>query len=739
MSRTGGTNVDPRSGSRSRRLFPGALALALGIASSVGLLPTATAATGSTAVSSPAATPTTAATRQFRVGDAVAARIVVLGSTISVSGTVRPTPAGSVRRIQIQRWDPASHRWLLVHRTAVSPTGRFAAALRPARAGTYRYRAFEAAQGGTRSGAGPAITVTVTTRPRITTTSLPAAVVGNPFAATLQASGGAGPYDWSATGLPAGLTLTTAGALHGTPTTAGARRVALSVVDVHRLRASALLTLTVTAPVPPRIVTSSLPAATVGTPVSRTLSATAGTPPYRWTGTGLPAGVTLSASGLLAGTPTTPGTASLAVAVTDARGNRSQTTLSLLVNPAPGITTGPLAPATVKTLYSVRLQAVGGTGALVWSPVAGSTLPAGLILAADGTLAGTPTAVGTATVGVRVTDTNGAVATAHLVLVVYAQPAVASAFVSAVTGQESMTTLTATGGTTPLTWALAAGSTALPSWLHLAADGVLDGTPQQVAQPVQVTVEVTDANGATATSNVTISVTAPLHAETVIADWAFAEGPGATTAADSSGNGHTGSVGSKVVTGAPMDGSTGYLFDGPTAVDGDASDLVSVPYAVTLNPGLANIHLSLQVQTTQTTEANFMQHGQAGAPGGFYKIEMTGGQAGCYVAGVLSDGTYFQREAWSGSKRINDGAVHTLDCYKTSEYLEIDVDGVAAGRSYFDATLGNISVGNYAGVSIGGKGTCTKVVGTGAPNCDYVNGLLRDVRIAFAPESADID
>lgn len=64
----------------------------------------------------------------------------------------------------------------------------------------------------------------------ITTTSLPAGTVGNPYAVTLAASGGTSPYKWSLTGgsLPAGLSLNTAtGAITGTPSSA-ANQVALS-------------------------------------------------------------------------------------------------------------------------------------------------------------------------------------------------------------------------------------------------------------------------------------------------------------------------------------------------------------------------------------------------------------------------------------------------------------------------------------------------------------------------------
>lgn len=65
----------------------------------------------------------------------------------------------------------------------------------------------------------------------ITTTSLPPATVGLAFADTMTASGGSQPYQWSSTGLPAGLTLGSSGTLTGTPTQSGAYSFQIQVTD----------------------------------------------------------------------------------------------------------------------------------------------------------------------------------------------------------------------------------------------------------------------------------------------------------------------------------------------------------------------------------------------------------------------------------------------------------------------------------------------------------------------------
>lgn len=71
---------------------------------------------------------------------------------------------------------------------------------------------------------------------------------------------------------------------------------------------------------PPLVITSKspLPDGTVGVAYSFDFAASGGTPPYKWAGTGLPAGLTLSPSGFLTGTPTEVATgANISVTVTD--------------------------------------------------------------------------------------------------------------------------------------------------------------------------------------------------------------------------------------------------------------------------------------------------------------------------------------------------------------------------------------------------------------------------------------
>ena len=65
----------------------------------------------------------------------------------------------------------------------------------------------------------------------VTTSALPDASVGAPYAQSLASNGGRSPYLWVAGPMPPGLVLGPAGSISGTPTRAGAYMLAVSVVD----------------------------------------------------------------------------------------------------------------------------------------------------------------------------------------------------------------------------------------------------------------------------------------------------------------------------------------------------------------------------------------------------------------------------------------------------------------------------------------------------------------------------
>jgi hypothetical protein len=81
--------------------------------------------------------------------------------------------------------------------------------------------------------------------PKIATTTLPDGTVGKDYSATLSATGGTAPYTWTATGLPAGLSLSPAGKLSGKPSLAGDFTPKITVTDKAGKTASGQLAVSV--------------------------------------------------------------------------------------------------------------------------------------------------------------------------------------------------------------------------------------------------------------------------------------------------------------------------------------------------------------------------------------------------------------------------------------------------------------------------------------------------------------
>lgn len=171
--------------------------------------------------------------------------------------------------------------------------------------------------------------VVVSPPPNITTATLADGVVGTAYSATVTASGGAGALTWSVasgSSLPAGLSLSGAGTISGTPATAGTTNFTVKVTDASQgqpgpVSQSKPLSITIAAP-PLSIVTTSLPNATENVAYSEPLQASGGTPPYTWTvasGSALPAWLSLKSgtNWTIAGTPTEAGTSTFSLTVSD--------------------------------------------------------------------------------------------------------------------------------------------------------------------------------------------------------------------------------------------------------------------------------------------------------------------------------------------------------------------------------------------------------------------------------------
>jgi hypothetical protein len=152
----------------------------------------------------------------------------------------------------------------------------------------------------------------------------------------LAASGGKAPYTWSLVqgSLPSGLSLNgEAGVISGTPTASGTSSFTVQVRDSQTSAATAQAPLSITVLSSLAVSTTELPSGVSGAAYQATLSAVNGDSPYTWNllSGSLPAGLTLSPSGVISGTPNAAGTWSFKVQVKDSQSNSASATLPLTI------------------------------------------------------------------------------------------------------------------------------------------------------------------------------------------------------------------------------------------------------------------------------------------------------------------------------------------------------------------------------------------------------------------------
>ncbi len=260
------------------------------------------------------------------------------------------------------------------------------------------------------------------------------------------------------------------------------------------LSGGVLATVTVSGGVSAPVVSSAGTAtATVGQTFSYTI--TASNSPTSFGATGLPAGLTINtATGVISGTPTASGTATVTISATNAAGTGSKT-LTLTVNAAvPVVTSAGSATATVGQGFTYSI-----TASNVPTSYGATGLPSGLTVnTGTGVISGTPTAAGTATVTIRAINSAG---TGTKTLTITVNPAVAGTPVigspgTAVgtLGQPFSYTITATN--TPTSY----GATGLPTGLSVnTTTGVISGTPT-AAGTYTITIQATNGSGTSSTS-----------------------------------------------------------------------------------------------------------------------------------------------------------------------------------------------------------------------------------------------
>ena len=437
------------------------------------------------------------------------------------------------------------------------------------------------------------------------------------LASPLTAYGGVLPYTYSATpALPSGISMSsTTGSITGVPTaTAPNATYTVSVTDAVGNTGSTTFTVLVNSPIvaTPGVTSVALTEGHAAVPFTP-VTATGGTLPYEFTVAGvlLPAGISLnSQTGVFSGTPTattpTNATNDVIVFVLDANGSSGYANLHLVVNPSitavQAIASETLTQGIAASFTPVT--ASGGTGTLTFT--VSPALPAGLVMASNGQVTGTPTAAtaGAQSYTVTATDANGATGTAGFSLTVNGPLAASTvpsqaATVLALNHAASFTPVTASGGTTPYHYSIAP---ALPAGLSFAAaTGAITGTPTSLQTSASFTVTVTDAVGATASAGFTLAVTNAVVANTAIASTSLTQGHAASPFVPVTASGGAGALSFSVAPALPAGLS---MAPATGAISGTASAASpATNYTVTAadtNGGTATANFSLTVNAALT-------------------------------------------------------------------------------------------------------------------------------------------
>jgi len=174
-----------------------------------------------------------------------------------------------------------------------------------------------------------------------------------------------------------------------------------------------------------------------------------------------------------------------------------------------------------------------------------------------------------------------------------------------------------------------------------------------------------------------------------------------TTMIDSVG-GHNGTI-SSVQLGVPGFSGTAYNFTRGT---------VTVPSSSTLNPGSANITVTIHVKPSgapATPDWDLFRKGQYTTAGGEWKMEyQPNGAPSCGFKGSK----YAELTA---GRSINDGRWHTVSCVKTASAIQVVVDGQAFTKS----------------VVIGSISNSAPVIMASYPGAEFFHGALDEASISF--------
>ena len=429
----------------------------------------------------------------------------------------------------------------------------------------------------------PTLTVIVTSPPAITSANSATFKVGTAGSFMVTATGTPAPT-FSETGtLPAGVTFADNGngtaTLNGTPAANTGGTYPITITASNGILPNATQNLTLTVNQAPAITSANNTTFAIGAANSFQVTASSfpTTMTFSESGT-LPSGVTLTAAGVLSGTPAagTGGTYPIIITANNGVTPNGTQNFTLTVDQSPAITSANNTTFKVGTAGSFTVTATG-TPAPTFSE--SGALPTGVALnSTTGVLSGTPAANTSGTYPITITAHNGigSDSTQSFTLTVNQAPAFTSANnTTFAVGSAGTFTVTASGFPTTITFSEIG---TLPSGVTLTSAGVLSGTPA-AGTGGTYTITITANNGVTpnGTQNFTLTVNQP-PLITSATSTTFAEGNAGTFHVTATGFpiamtfGESGTL----PAGVSFNASSGVLSGTPTA-----GTSVNSPYAIT--------------------------------------------------------------------------------------------------------------------------------------------------------------
>ena len=292
-------------------------------------------------------------------------------------------------------------------------------------------------------------------KPTIKTSSLAVGVVGTAYSQAITATGTA-PITLTVTGLPAGLSFNqSTGYITGTPTTPGTSTITIKAENLattlDRSTVTKSLRLTIKARPPVIADPGTLPDGIVKTAYrSVQFRVSEGTAPITWSASGLPAGLRMSTSGLLSGTPTKAGTFTMTVKASNSGGNATRK-VQVKVIEKPAVSSAKMSNGTTDKSYTARFTAKGTTP-ITWTFTG---LPDTMSFTQNSTgstatVTGIPTTPGTFTIRMTLRNAAGSTSYAVTFTVKGVAPKLTASLSSARVGQSYTGSRISATGTKPV-------------------------------------------------------------------------------------------------------------------------------------------------------------------------------------------------------------------------------------------------------------------------------------------------